>query len=213
VAGHLAKRCNFRAQVDELVQRHKRDSQKANGDRRTKKNKARHGYNFSADSRGNYGRPPRGPSPDRKKLRWGDSREINFLEGAELNCLTFDEREPSSYVAMVDAPQDPEEPNAVPPPPSPPDESDSDMEEASVSSTEESIPDLVTDSDSDDEPDGDEICRQIRIRRPPRNLPTIQAATRLSVDIFPSLVITITIFSQSIPFIGESSFSLYISRH
>ena len=61
------------------------------------------------------------------------------------------------------------------------------MEEASVSSTEESIPDLVTDSDSDDEPDGDEICRQIRIRRPPRNLPTIQAATRLSVDIFPSL--------------------------
>jgi hypothetical protein len=88
---------------------------------------------------------------------------------------------------MVDAPEDPEEPNAVPPPPSPPDESDSDMEEASVSSTDSSMPELVTDSDSDDEPDGDEICRQIRIRRPPRNLPTIQAATRSSVDISPSL--------------------------
>jgi hypothetical protein len=39
----------------------------------------------------------------------------------------------------------PEEPNAVPPPPSPPDESDSDMEEASVSSTDSSMPGLVTD--------------------------------------------------------------------
>jgi hypothetical protein len=61
------------------------------------------------------------------------------------------------------------------------------MEEASVSSTDSSMPGLVTDSDSDDEPDGEEICRQIRIRRPPRNLPTIQAATRVSVDIFPFL--------------------------
>jgi hypothetical protein len=79
-------------------------------------------------------------------------------------------------MAMVDTPEDPEEPNAVPPPPSPPDESDSDMEEASVSSTDSSMPGLVTDSDSDDEPDGEEICRQIRICRPPRNLPTIQAS-------------------------------------
>jgi N-acetylmuramoyl-L-alanine amidase len=43
----LAKRCHFRAQVAELVQRHKRDVQKAKGDRKTMKNKARHGYNFS----------------------------------------------------------------------------------------------------------------------------------------------------------------------
>jgi hypothetical protein len=148
-----------------------------------KKNKARHGFDSSRDTRGDPGRPPRSSSPHRKKLRWGDSREINFLEGAEINSFTFDEREPSSYVAMVDTPEDPEEPNAVPPPPSPPDESDSDMEEASVSSTDSSMPGLVTDSDSDDEPDGEEICRQIRIRRPPRNLPTMQAATRVSVDI------------------------------
>jgi hypothetical protein len=115
--GHIAKRCVFRAQVDELVQRHKRDVKKSTGGRQPKKNKARHGFDFSRDTRGDPGRPPRSSSPHRKKLRWGDSREINFLEGAEINCLTFDEREPSSYVAMVDAPEDPEEPNAVPLPP------------------------------------------------------------------------------------------------
>jgi hypothetical protein len=86
---------------------------------------------------------------------------------------------------MVDTPEDPEEPNAVPPPPSPPDESDSDMEEASVSSTDSSMPGLVTDWDSDDEPDGEQICYQTRTRRPPRNLPAIQAATRVSVDFSP----------------------------
>jgi hypothetical protein len=142
------------------------------GGRKPKKNKARHGLDFSRDTRGDPGRPPRSASPHR----------------------TFDEREPSSYVAMADTPEDPEEQNAVPPPPSPPDESDHDMEEASVSSTDSSMPGLVTDSNSDGEPDGEEICRHIRIRRPPRNLPTIQAATRVSVDIFPSL--PSTIFTQ-----------------
>jgi hypothetical protein len=149
--GYIAKRCVFRAKVDELVQRHKRDVKKSTGGRKPKKNKARHGFDFSRDTRGDPGRPPRSSSPHRKKLRWGDSREINFLEGAEINFLTFDERELSRYVAMVDTPEDPEEPNAVPPPPSPPDASDSDMEKASVSSTDSSMPGLITDSDSDDE--------------------------------------------------------------
>jgi hypothetical protein len=63
---------------------------------------------------------------------------------------------------------------------------------------------LVTDSDSDDEPDGEEICCQIRIRRPPRNLPTIQAATRVSVDIFPSL--PSTTFTPS----GDASTENYV---
>jgi hypothetical protein len=88
---------------------------------------------------------------------------------------------------MVDAPEYPEKPNAVPPAPSPPDESESDMEEASVSSTDSSMPGLVTNSDSDDEPDGEEIFCQIRIRCSPRNLPILQAAIRASVDIFRSL--------------------------
>jgi hypothetical protein len=134
--------------VDELVQRHKRDVKKSTGGRKPKKNKARHGFNFSCYTHGDPGRPPRSSSPHRKKLRWGESREINFLEGAKIDFLTFDEREPSSYVAMVDIPEDPEEPNAVPPPPSPPDESDSDMEEASVSSTDSSMAGVVSDSDS-----------------------------------------------------------------
>jgi hypothetical protein len=133
-AGHLAKRCHFWAQVDELVQRHKRDAQKANGDRKTKKNKARHGYNFSGETRGDSGRPPRGLSPDRKRLRWSDHHEVNFLEGAEVNCLL--EHEPSSFIAMVDEPGDPEEPSLVstgpPPPGQAPSDVDSDMEEASV---------------------------------------------------------------------------------
>jgi hypothetical protein len=111
----------------------------------SRRNKARHGFDFSRDTRGDPDRPPRSSSSQRKNLRWGDSREINFLEGAEINSLTCDEREPSSYVAMVDAPEDPEEPNSVPPAPSPPDESESDMEVVSVSSTDTSMPGLVTD--------------------------------------------------------------------
>jgi hypothetical protein len=115
--------------VDELVQRHKRDVQKANGDQKTKQNKDRHGYNFSGETRGNSGRPPR-LSPDRKRLRWSNHHEVNFLEGAEVNCLL--EHEQSSFITIVVKPEDPEKspPGSTGPPPPGHSPNDSDMEEA-----------------------------------------------------------------------------------
>jgi hypothetical protein len=67
VKGHVAKRCHLRAKVDELVQRHKRDVNKDRGGRKPKKTKARHGYEFSRDTLGHAGRPPRSTSPARNK--------------------------------------------------------------------------------------------------------------------------------------------------
>jgi hypothetical protein len=132
-------------------------------------------FGFSSrEMLGGSGRPSRSPSPDRKKLRWSDHDEVNFLDGAEVNFLS---REPSSFIAMVDEPEDSEE--DVPPPSPPPQvydacDSDSDMEEDSISSSESDMPDLLTESDSEDEEEI--LSRPARTRGPPRNRPTIMAA-------------------------------------
>jgi hypothetical protein len=156
---------------------------------RPRKNKARHGCNFSGETRGNSGRLPRGLSPDRKRLRWSDHHEVNILEGAEVNCLL--EHEPSSFIAMVDEPEDPEEPSpgstGPPPPGQAPSDVDSDMEEASVSSADDSMPGLISESDFEDELDH-EIATLARHRRPPRQVPVVRAGRLYAVVVFSSSI-------------------------
>jgi hypothetical protein len=126
------------------------------------------------------GRPPRGLSPDRKRLRWSDHHHVNFLEGAEVNCLL--EHESSSFISMVDESEDPEEPHQVLRGPhrlaTP---------QATPTPTWRKppcrplMPGLVSESDSEDELDH-EITTLARPRRPPRQVPVVRAGRRNAAD-------------------------------